>query len=265
MVIYGSSRAWVDINPQILEDSLNLNVYNLGIDGHNFWLQYLRHLEYIKYHETPKHIILAVDFNSLQKRDDLYQYEQFLPYMLWNKNIYNYTNSYKAFRFFDYNIPLLRYIGETNVLQIAIANIAEHQQKKPYRSKGFKGIHKNWTNDFELAKSTMDGYQIKLDSASINLFKNFLSECKKNKIAVTLVYTPEYVEGQKFVSNRDTVIQLFKFYAHQYNIKYLDYSNDSICLDTSFFYNATNLNQKGAKLFTTKLAEDLKQSKLFIH
>ena len=62
IAIYGSSRAWVHINPKILKDSLNLKAYNFGIDGHNFWLQYLRHLEYLKYNKPPKIILLSVDY-----------------------------------------------------------------------------------------------------------------------------------------------------------------------------------------------------------
>ena len=34
---------------QVDFDSLNEKVYNFGIDGHNFWIQYLRHLEIMKY------------------------------------------------------------------------------------------------------------------------------------------------------------------------------------------------------------------------
>src|SRR5690554_156459 len=36
VAIYGSSRAWVHIDPMIIEDSLGLSAYNFGINGHNF-------------------------------------------------------------------------------------------------------------------------------------------------------------------------------------------------------------------------------------
>lgn len=257
ILVYGSSRAWVDINPQIIEDTFNLNVYNLGLDGHNFWLQYLRHLEFIKYNPSPKHIILAVDFNSLQKRDDLYLYEQFLPYMLWNSNIRNYTHSYKAFNYFDYQLPLLRYVGKSSILKKAFKNARSNSIISPYRNKGYRGIKKTWTNDFELAKTKMSNYKIKIDTASVNLFDKFLLECKNNKIEVSLVYTPEHIVGQRFVTNRDQVITLFKKFAKKYNLQFLDYSKDPMCLDTSFFYNATHLNKTGSELFTKKLVQDL--------
>ena len=118
IAIYGSSRAWVHIDPSILEDSLNLKAYNFGIDGHNFWLQYLRHKEYLKYNNAPKIILLSVDVFSLQKRKDLYELNQFLPFMLWNKNIIKFTSSYNGFTYKDYYFPLLRYKGKIRKIEL---------------------------------------------------------------------------------------------------------------------------------------------------
>ena len=51
LVIYGSSRAWIHFSPKIIEDSLQISAYNLGMDGHNFSLQYLRHKELLKFNK----------------------------------------------------------------------------------------------------------------------------------------------------------------------------------------------------------------------
>src|SRR5687768_13135685 len=71
VAVYGSSRAWVHINSQMLEDSLGKKSYNLGIDGHNFWLQYLRHKLLLKYNSQPEVILLSLDMFTLQKRREL--------------------------------------------------------------------------------------------------------------------------------------------------------------------------------------------------
>lgn len=258
ILIYGSSRAWVDINPFILEKSFGKDIYNLGLDGHNFWLQYLRHLEYLKHNNAPKHIIVAVDFNTLQKRKDLYLYEQFLPFMLWNTTIKYYTSSYEGFDFFDYYLPLLRYVGNSSLLKKSIGMAVENKNMPPFRIKGYLGVHKTWTNELAAAKSKMDQYTIAIDSASVALFDAFLLECKNNNIGVSLVYTPEHIQGQQFVKNRAEVIQLFQNFAAKYDVQFLDYSNDALCQDTSNFYNATHLNHTGSQLFTKKLGQDLK-------
>lgn len=257
LLIYGSSRAWVNISPKILEDSLQIKVYNLGMDGHNFWLQYLRHLEYLKHNNTPKYIILAVDFNSLQKRDNLYLYEQFLPYMLWNKNIKEFTRSYEGFNYFDYNIPLIRYTGNSYIVKNAFSLGVNNNNITPYRTKGYKGVKKTWSQDLKNAKSKMNNYKIKIDNESVSLFDRFLQECKNNKIKVSIVYTPEHIEGQKFIENKEKATNLFKKFAKKYNLVYLDYSKDSLCFYKDNFYNATHLNKKGSELFTKLLAKDL--------
>jgi hypothetical protein len=103
----------------------------------------------------------------------------------------------------------------------------------------------------------MKNYKIKLDTASVVLFDKFLQECKNNNIKVSLIYTPEHIEGQKFIKNKNLITDLYKKHAEKYNLLYLDYSKDSICLDKSYFYNATHLNKTGSEVFSKKLVNDL--------
>lgn len=258
IAIYGSSRAWVQIDPEILGDSLNTIVYNFGMDGHNFWLQYLRHLEYQKHNKQPKIILQSMDIFTLQKRKDLLEQDQFLPYMLWNNNIRDYTKSFIGYTSIDYFVPLVRYIGKTSVLKTSIKNIVKHDSRVPYRQNGFRGIDKKWNDDFEKAKSQKESYEIVLDQNSINLFELFIRECISSGIELVLIYTPEYIDGQKYVVNREDIINIYTSFSKKYKLTFLDYSNDNMCLDKNLFYNASHLNKRGAELFSKKLAENLK-------
>ena len=74
----------------------------------------------------------------------------------------------------------------------------------------------------------------------------------------SIVYTPVHIDGQKFVTNRDELIETYNNYSSKYSIRFYDYSKDSICLDRSYFYNSTHLNKKGSEIFSKKLANDLK-------
>jgi hypothetical protein len=258
LAVYGSSRAWRHINPKIISDTLNLTVYNFGIDGHNFWLQYLRHLEYLEHNQKPKTIILAIDVFSFQKREDLYNQNQFLPYMLWNKNIENFTSSYNGFRLIDYYIPLIRYYGKKSALNVIENELLRDENSERTRDLGFKGQDKEWTDDFQKAKRKIKTYTSDLDPDSILLFERFIAECKEKNIDLILVYTPEYIEGQEFIENRGEIVKQFQDYAIKSNLIYLDYSAHDISFDKSYFYNATHLNKNGANLFTQKLASDIK-------
>jgi hypothetical protein len=152
IVIYGSSRAWVHIDPLLIEKKLGRTAYNMGIDGHNFWLQNLRHQELLKYNQKPEYIIYSIDVFTLAKRKDLYNNNQFLPYMLGNGNVYNYTSSYEGFSFFDYYFPLIRYEGKRNVIRQAVKTSILGDNSKLSRIKGYRGIEEKWNRDFAKAK-----------------------------------------------------------------------------------------------------------------
>lgn len=260
VAIYGSSRAWLHISPQIISDSLGLTTYNFGIDGHNFWLQYLRHLELIRYNNKPKKIILSVDIFSLQKRVDLYNPDQFLPYMLWNKNIQEFTGSYIGYNKLDYSIPLIRYAGKFQALKTSIKMLIDNSPHKRYRNNGYLGMEREWNTNLETAKANQKFYEIQLDQRSIELFKSFIQECKNMDIDLIMVYTPEYIEGQKFVSNREKVICIYKEISDKYKLPFYNYSKDTICFDRSLFYNSSHLNKKGSEIFSKKFAHDLKST-----
>jgi hypothetical protein len=68
ILIYGSSRARAHINSKILEDSLKSTVYNLGIDGYSFNMEYCRHQLILNSNLVPKYIIQTLDYHTLGKK-----------------------------------------------------------------------------------------------------------------------------------------------------------------------------------------------------
>ncbi len=256
IAIYGSSRAWVQFNPSIMQNELGRAVYNFGMDGQTFWLEYMQHLEYLDNNTAPTQIILEMDIFSLTKKKELYNLEQFLPYMAFNENMRKYTSSYEGFNKGDFYVPLLRYFGKYDAIDKAL-----HPEKdlEKYRIRGFRGQDRDWNNDLEDARREMDGFYAKIDTASVELFRKFAKDCCKKQILLTLVYPPEYIEGQEFITNRQEVLQLFNELAAEFNLRFFDFSNDPICWDRKYFYNATHLNARGADLFTRKFCDRLKQ------
>lgn len=255
IAIYGDSRAWTQINPEILNTTLNQNVYNFGIDGHNFWLQYLRHLLYIEYNQKPKTILLNVDIFTLEKRKELYQLEQFLPYALWNNKIINYTASYEGFTKIDYYVPLLRYSGKTKAIKNAFSNFMRSDTMN-FRNKGYKSFDLKWGEN-EKIMNNIDEYTVTFDQQSILLFENFIKECENLNIKLILIYTPEHIDGQKKIANRSELINLCDKFSKKYKLDFLNYSEDSLQLDKKYFYNSMHLNKKGSHILSHKIANQL--------
>lgn len=256
VVIYGSSRADVHFNPKVIEDSLGLPAYNLGINGHNFYMEYLRHTLLLKHNKKPKLIIVSVDNVMLDKREDLYGKEQFAPYFS-NEDIVKAIKTYEGYSRFDYLLPFVRYMP--------LKNPARHVREGNYSSTGnspwYKGFHPHqggWNNDFEIAVGKRKVYVQRFDTATVQLFDRFLQEVQQARIPVVFVYTPEYIEGQQFVTNRKEVFDRLYYFAHKYRLPLFDYSTDTLCLSKKYFFNSQHLNEYGADIFTKKLVKDLR-------
>jgi len=262
IVVYGSSRAMVHIDPEIVSDSLHTTCYNLGINGHNFWLTYLRHKELLKYNKKPKLIIHSIDVFTLTKRVDLFNSDQFLPYMMNNRDVEDAISSYKGFGFYDYHLPLLRYSGRYKTIGGIFKYMLHPTASDSGRYRGFSAQNHPWNDDLERAKRKFADFRVDLDTASINLFDKYIRECIANGIEIVFVYTPEYIEGQEFVKNRREILETFKNFADKYNLGYFDYSADTISYQQKYFYNASHLNKEGAELFTAKLVNDLKRNNI---
>jgi hypothetical protein len=260
LLIYGSSRACQNFDPSMISDSLHISSYNLGIEGHNFFLQYLRHTILLKNNKKPKAIILSVDMFTLQKRKDLYNLEQFLPYMLWNKEIKGGTINYEGFVSMEYEIPLIRYYGQTKTLEKTTRLILGNLSNPVKKIKGFKAKNLFWNSDFDKAKLTMKKYEVKLNYETLLLFERFITECKSQNIKLIFVYSPEYIEGQKFIKNRGEIMSIYSKFSKQYHIPFYDYSKDTISFQKKYFYNTNHLNLIGTELFTARLIDSLRQS-----
>lgn len=258
ILIYGSSRAQVHVSPLIISDSLGRSCYNLGLTGHNFWAQYFRHKELLKYNAKPVLIIHSVDVWTLVKREDLFNPDQFLPYMLFNHSIATFTDAYIGYTTVDFWVPLIRYYGKKVAILHTIKNLFVSQPKRAGRTRGYEGKQATWNNDLVDAQASLNTIDLKIDSLTFTLFDRYIKECQEQKIEIILVYTPEYIEGQQFVKNRDAILDTYRYFSTKYGIPFLDYSNDPISVEKEYFYNASHLNKRGSELFTQKLAQDIK-------
>ena len=176
--------------------------------------------------------------------------------MLWNKNIRKYTKSYNGFSIFDYYIPLIRYYGMGKAKKEALSLALLNKEKKPFRNFGYNSSDISWNDDLENAKAKNEFYKIEFNNSTINLLKQFLSECQNKKISIVFVYVPEYIEGQKYIQNHKELISLYKEIASDYNIPFFNYSKDSLSFKKKYFYNSLHLNKTGAELFSKKLAQN---------
>jgi hypothetical protein len=253
VLILGSSRAFVHISPQIIDTVLKVQSYNLGKDGSGFLIQNCRFKTYLRNNKLPRNIIHSLDDRTLCEVSVLFNSKEYIPYLedtLVRKYISGYEGSFNKWH---YSIPLYKYNNALpsliKPLQLMVGFKAQDKRYKGYLPKDLTGHPNkvpNWRNT-------------KIDVKAVKEFEAYLTFCKKENINLILVYTPEYIEGQKVTTNRNEIFNMYRQYATTYNLSFLDYSNDSLSYDKSLFYDFIHLNKKGSELFTTKLAHDLKQ------
>jgi hypothetical protein len=259
LLILGSSRAWVQFSTHILDSVLKLNSYNIGIDGYQFDMQYFRFKSYMQFNKKPSYVIVSLDIFSLAKPENLYEYEQFLPYLS-NPSVAAQTKKYNGIKTSFYYLPFYKYAGTKNFWMVKMG-VSEYFGLRDYnngRYKGFKAQNSIWDGSFDEFKTkNSEGVNQTYDDETIKEFKEFLNYCESNNIQCFLVFSPEYFEVQKLFTNRDEILYLYKTLAEQFDATFLDFTTDSICFNKNLFYNSQHLNQAGATLFSDKLAKEI--------
>ena len=260
MLINGSSRAWVQFSPYILDSSLGINSYNLGMDAAPPDIQYERLKVYLRYNKKPKYILQEVGYvTTFFASRGLPNYQQFLPYLndtaVWRlyKSLYpNVTIVERYFPLYKYNnqLPLIKeglmsYIGKGRVSG---------------KYKGYMGHELSWDSSFsEMARLNPKGFECKIEPKALATLEQYLTLCKENDIQIILVYPPFYYEANRYIVNHKLILNKLDELAKKYEIPYLDYRNRYLDSSKNYYYNSQHLNKQGSELFTQMLVKDLQK------
>lgn len=252
LVINGSSRAWTQYSPLILDSILGINSFNLGIDGSAINRQIIKYRKYRDLHGTPLYLIQNIDLGTMAYTYG-YEREQFFPYFFYDKDLILAYDQYENFSFMEKYCPCYRYIGYKEVfLEALFHDNTGHYFE--YLTKGYLGRWDKW-NGSQLAK--LDKVECACDTNAIKIFENFLSEVTLERTKVIFVYAPVYHEVRAKMINEQQMFDMYDSIAKKFDIQILDYNDIPMCYDTTYFYNGTHLNKVGAEIFTTKLAHDI--------
>jgi len=257
LIILGSSRAWVQFSPDIIGAGSGMTCYNLGIDGYTLDMQLARYAIYGKYDGAPKVVALSLDTYSLNRRDDLYQNDQFLPY-LEEAGIWGAVTDYGHFHWYDRHLPLVRYRGRFELICKGLAEVLHLRHYTSAKTRGYQGRELQWSKDFEeFVEEHPDGVDQKYQCAMVDELDRFLTDRRREGVEVVLVYPPEYYQAREMTNNREQIFTIFRSLAEKHGVTFLDYSYDPLCYDTAYFYNSQHLNKTGAELFSAEFARDL--------
>lgn len=249
LVIVGSSRAWVQYDPAILDSILGVNSYNLGLDGSKLNRQVLKYNVFDYYQDTkPKYIIVNIDCFCASEWTIGYEREQFFPYML-RSYTRNEIVKCEPFTWAERCMPLYRYTTYKGIL----AMLKEGKYNDGLY-KGYQGQDTQWYGPIIGQKEVI---HFTAEEKGWQVFEEFLEKRYQEGIKVIFCYAPIYTGVTAKLDNRDEMYAAYQELADKYNIPIIDYNDLEICADTNYFYNDTHMNRKGAELFTTQLANQL--------
>ena len=247
IVMLGASRCHHHYVSSTIGDSLDMSVYNCGMQGsENIFSHYLT-LCLILERYTPKVICLEVmeaDFNY--KKDPFAKLSYFAPY-------FGYSESADSvFResglYWKYTIShLYRYNAK------AVSNIAGlFVSRQSNDDHGYLPAKKSSVVLGELKSSKTI---TETDSRKITYLHRFAEKCRNNNIRLIFTISPRY----SIVDS--TYYNILKNFAHTENIPMLDYHTSGLFhSEPEFFRDALHLNDKGAKHFSSIFASDLKRT-----
>lgn len=254
LLILGNSRAWVHFSPAIIDSVTQYDSYNLGLDGHNFFLTNTRYEEYLTYNTKPRVIIQEVSFRTLEKRPDLFNYAQFHPY-LDQESLVEALKTYRGYSEWDRLVPFHKYVGEWKAIAAGLLEFTGLKQFKAEKYKGYEGQARTWKNRIPAAE--MAPRPCPIDSASVADFERFLQDSKAAGVEVVLVTAPICRSYQSVITNMAEVVAIYERMASKYNLTYLNYLDHPLADATELYYNAIHLNRKGAERFSLDLANRL--------
>lgn len=247
LLILGNSRAWVQYDPAIIDNVSSTNSYILGFDGSPLNRQIIKYDIYRHYQIKPMCIVVNIDLFSLTWRDG-YEREQFFPYLMY-PIIRKEFREVEHFSIAELYIPLYKYMTYSGIYSIMKECKIDDELYK-----GYRGQEEQWD---PTAFEKVETCHFNKDDRTLQLFDGFLGGCANEGINVLFCYAPIYSGLTQKVDNLQEMYDTYQEFADKYKIPILDYTFDSICGDTNYFYNAMHLNKNGAEKFSYKFAIDL--------
>ncbi|PZF74707.1 SGNH/GDSL hydrolase family protein [Taibaiella soli] len=261
VLIQGNSHARVQIDPFVIDSAIGSNSFNIGSDGICFDVQYARYLFYARYNRKPKMIIQVVDYVFFGISSAQYNREQYLPFLS-NPDLFQMATRIDI-PFYTKYFPFLKWQGEPNAVVAGIRSSLGKPEADDFKvNKGFGPNDYAWQTDVVASfRQKYPRYIPDFDPFVFHQFETYLQSCKNDSIRMVMVLPPEYTPFQKTVLLREGYLDMLRELAAKYNAIFLDFSKDPLCNHKEYFYNYTHLNREGARLFSERLAMQLKALK----
>lgn len=242
VVVIGSSKASHHYVPQMLEDSLDMTVYNCGQDG-CFFLYQNCIINMILDRYTPKMILWDIQPGSFVGEDHSNEYQNIRylsPYYPANTWAESYINSespkmrYRMMsRMFAFNSKALNY-----VFPLVTHSSATENGYIPLATEGY--LYPEMSKQAE-----MEG---EVNRVYLDLLNETMKRCGENDVELRVCISPEF--SQKSALTVAAEEEIGKV-AMSNDVSFTNaHSDECFMQDSTLFKDTSHLNDKGARTFT---------------
>lgn len=246
MILLGASRCNVHYVPSILADSLDMTVYNGGVDASdNIFAHYIV-LNHILSHHTPKIIVLEVMNTDFTRQIDPFKTITFFaPYIGRNQradSVFEEAGNawlYKMSHLYRYNSK-------------AVSNIAGMMVDRQENEDN--GYIPNPKPEVYPGVLMPDDFEMSVDSLKIKYLQKFVNLCHEKKIKLIFTIAPQYSIAS------DDRYEPIKELAKSNGIPIFDYHSMGLFHDKpEYFRDYKHLWDEGARAYSSIFAHDLRQ------
>ena len=263
LVVLGASTAWTGYNTYMMDSILGISTYNLGVDGHPWYMYKVRYEVYREVAKAPKYIVINLDKATfLDALDNPYMREQFLPYprLMWK------VRKDKEFSLIELCVPYYRYIGYKDLQKAGLQSYYD----KPISCfdtscnfyKGYWGQDKKWSVEVFDSTDITSAQEMSCSKLVQNDIADFIQQRQDEGITVILCKYPLYRPYFENCRNIEEYQVICEDICKETGVVMYDFTDMLIVEDTAYFYNPTHLNLKGSTIFTNEFCAKLNENEL---
>jgi len=251
VIITGSSHAIKHYVPEVFDSVLGIETYNAGANGQKLIYAYAIQKIILK-KRAPELIILNIDEDWLYISDIAYKrFSVLYPFYNEHKDVLKPILDQES-KFSNYKLLLNSYRNNSTIVHIIKYFLIPQKDYKGYMPL-FSTMAKS-VNSTELQlKGEYTSEEV--DPNFVLILENLISSAKDKNVRLLFVISPKFTKVNLTENaSYNKIIEI----VNKQKIPLYDFQNDSIFKGKhELFYDATHLNDKGARLFSRKLAEKI--------
>lgn len=249
VMIFGSSEARYGLIPSLMKNKLGLSVLNCSHPNQAFYYQYCM-INSVLERKKPKVIIWSIYtcYLNTQTEKDKNRLSVLNPFYDTNnycKRIINKKSKYENLKMMS---NLYRFNSCTfDFLYNIFSNTETDNGYWAHKNSGYKYP--------TLYSSSED---CGMDSEIVELFVEVIKKCKTSNVELILIIAPRFIKIND--NNKNSHKNLIEICAN-YDVPLINefYNSPIFLSDSTLFKDNIHLNDKGARLFTTLLCDQIKQ------